>query len=482
MSLFASVSFREILQHPFFESLGWTLLHSLWQGTGVAVVLWIVLIALRRASANVRYLASCAALLLLLVMPVITLAFLAPRESSADAVLVSDVGGISERVENINRARVVESTISHSVPSVQISADPPFPISESATVDSPTATVPALDESLVVRTERLLRPWVPGVTMLWCCGVVLMSMRLCVAWLQVERLKNTAVPTADGSKLQLLDNLSERLGVNRAVRLLESSLVEVPTVIGWLKPVILLPIATVNSLTVSQLEAILAHELAHIRRADYVVNLLQSAIETLLFYHPAVWWISSSIRQEREHCCDDLAASISGDKAGYVAALVRMEELRSVSRAVALAARGGNLLVRVRRLLRPPAPDRLSHWWLTGMMTSLIVVSLIALPLRAKLKAESIVAEASTLKNDKKSRKSESRKNEARLAIVEGLDNITPAQIADRIEEAWKRYESIEYEATIEETRNTTAFSGDAKPTLVDGTGKTAGLHRRRRH
>jgi len=304
-------------------------------------------------------LASCAALLLLLVMPVITLAFLAPRESSADAVLVSDVGGISERrMENINRPPVVESTMSHSIPSVP----------------------------------------------------------------------------------------------------------------------------TVNSLTVSQLEAILAHELAHIRRADFVVNLLQSAIETLLFYHPAVWWISSSIRQEREHCCDDLAASISGDKAGYVAALVRMEELRSVSRAVALAARGGNLLVRVRRLLRPPAPDRLSHWWLTGMMTSLIVVSLIALPLRAKLKAESIVAEASTLKNDKKSRKSESRKNEARLAIVEGLDNITPAQIADRIEEAWKRYESIEYEATIEETRNTTAFSGDAKPTLVDGTGKTAGLHRRRRH
>ena len=122
----------------------------------------------------------------------------------------------------------------------------------------------------------------------------------------------------------MLHALSARLGVKQVVRLLESSLVEVPTVIGWLKPVILLPIATVNSLTVSQLEAILAHELAHIRRADYVVNVLQSVIETLLFYHPAVWWISSVVRQEREHCCDDLAASISGDKAGYVTALVRI--------------------------------------------------------------------------------------------------------------------------------------------------------------
>ena len=325
MSLFASVSFYEILQHPFVESLGWTLLHSLWQGAVVAVVLGILLIFLTRSPPSVRYWAACIGLLVLLAMPLTTLAFLASHESTAALATAGVVVEAPQRPVEGVKSPVSSAVVTSSLASVQMDTAPSLPVAEPAIQESSSVAIPpAQQESFIIRCERRLRPWLPGVAMLWCCGVVLLSVRLFVAWFCVERLKNGAVQTGDNSKLKMLHALSARLGVKQVVRLLESSLVEVPTVIGWLKPVILLPIATVNSLTVSQLEAILAHELAHIRRADYVVNVLQSVIETLLFYHPAVWWISSVVRQEREHCCDDLAASISGDKAGYVTALVRI--------------------------------------------------------------------------------------------------------------------------------------------------------------
>ena len=115
--------------------------------------------------------------------------------------------------------------------------------------------------------------------------------------------------------------LAARLGIRRPVRLLESARVQVPVVIGALRPVLLLPASALTGLAPAQVEAVLAHELAHIRRHDYPVNLLQSAAETLLFYHPGVWWLSARIRAEREHCCDDIAVRVCGDAVGYAEAL-----------------------------------------------------------------------------------------------------------------------------------------------------------------
>ena len=139
--------------------------------------------------------------------------------------------------------------------------------------------------------------------------------------------------------------------MNRPLRLLRTACVEVPTVIGWLRPVILLPAACLTGLTPAQLESIIAHELAHIRRHDYLINLLQSAVETLLFYHPAVWWVSRRIREERENCCDDLVVEVCGDRVGYARALATLEELRPASAQLALAAGGAPLLQRIRRVL-----------------------------------------------------------------------------------------------------------------------------------
>src|SRR5262249_6671834 len=133
----------------------------------------------------------------------------------------------------------------------------------------------------------------------------------------------------------------------------------------------LLPIASIAALSPAQVEAILAHELAHIRRHDYAVNLLQTLVETLLFYHPAVWWLSARIRTEREHCCDDVAIAMCGDPVGYAKALAELEVFRSTAGTLAMAASGGSLIDRVRRILRMPVTDepRSASWAATLALT-----------------------------------------------------------------------------------------------------------------
>jgi hypothetical protein len=143
------------------------------------------------------------------------------------------------------------------------------------------------------------------------------------------------------------------LHIRRSVELFESAITRVPVVVGHFRPAILLPVSALTGLTADQLEAILAHELAHIRRYDYLVNLLQTLMETLLFYHPAVWWISRKIRIERENCCDDLAVAVCGNRLTYAQALLTMETLRQPQLKFALAASGGSLLDRIRRLIDP---------------------------------------------------------------------------------------------------------------------------------
>jgi type II secretory pathway component GspD/PulD (secretin) len=158
--------------------------------------------------------------------------------------------------------------------------------------------------------------------------------------------------------------------------------VEVPTVIGWLRPVILLPAGCLLGLSAAQLEAILAHELAHIRRHDYLVNLLQNVVETLLFYHPAVWWVSRRIREERENCCDDLAVEICGDRVTYARALATLEELRHAPGQLALAAAGAPLLQRIRRLAGKSGARASRPGWPLAGIVALLIVFAVAMGLR----------------------------------------------------------------------------------------------------
>jgi GWxTD domain-containing protein len=162
----------------------------------------------------------------------------------------------------------------------------------------------------------------------------------------------TIATQAASPELQLVfHELKHRLGITRVVMLANSALVQVPTVIGWLRPVILVPVGCLTGLAPVQIEAILAHELAHIQRHDYLIGVLQSFVEAVLFYHPAVWWVSKQVRRERENCCDDLAVRTSGDSFAYAKALSVLEEHRSFYPEVSLGANGGALMMRIRRLL-----------------------------------------------------------------------------------------------------------------------------------
>jgi WD40 repeat protein len=175
-----------------------------------------------------------------------------------------------------------------------------------------------------------------------------------MGWLTLRRLKRIGVSPASEAVQALLARVSQRLGLRRTVRVLASSLAQVPLVVGYLRPVILLPVSLLTNIPATQLEAILAHELAYIRRHDFVVNLLQVLVETLFFYHPAVWWLSRRIRVEREHCCDDLVVRVMDNPREYGRALIAVEELRGRSSVLSLGASDGSLLERIRRISGQP--------------------------------------------------------------------------------------------------------------------------------
>ena len=252
-----------------------------------------------------------------------------------------------------------------------------------APLDEGLAPAPAATTLREQAAERLaaLMPWL---TFAWLAGVAALALRLAGGWLLVLRLRRSAMPVA-GHLEEILARVSKRLRVERAVRLCRSALVEAPAVVGHLRPIILIPAVAITGLTAEQLEAVLAHELAHVRRYDYLVNLLQTAVETLLFYHPAVWWLSHRLRAEREHACDDAAVeAMAGNVILYARALAALETLRERQArpaSLALAATGGSLMKRIQRLVRlnqkqPAAPGTRSPLVAAALLAVLVCTAL----------------------------------------------------------------------------------------------------------
>jgi len=185
---------------------------------------------------------------------------------------------------------------------------------------------------------------------LWFAGVVLLSLRSAGGILLVERLRRKETILVTEELLELCMALQRRMGLTRAVRYCESLHLDAPAVAGWIRPVVLLPVSALSGLTSVQLEAVIAHELAHIGRYDAFVNLFQIGIETLLFYHPGVWWLGKRVRIEREHCCDDAAVALCGSPVTYANALTRMAECKTAPE-LAMAANRSPLVERIARLL-----------------------------------------------------------------------------------------------------------------------------------
>jgi beta-lactamase regulating signal transducer with metallopeptidase domain len=220
--------------------------------------------------------------------------------------------------------------------------------------------VPSRPAVAMFPVERAL----PVAVIVWMIGVVLLSGRIAWACLGIARLKR-ATREIDETVSARARAFTLRLGITRSVSILESTVVRVPTMLGYMRPIILLPAAVITGLPAPHLDAVIVHELAHVRRHDYLVNALQAIIETLLFYHPAVWWCSRQIRIEREHCCDDVVVDVLGDRVAYAAALVELEELRGLQPILSLNATGGRLIDRVRRVLELlPVREGYSMTWM----------------------------------------------------------------------------------------------------------------------
>ena len=311
--------------NPWMQATGWTLIHFVWQGGLLALATAVGLRLCRRRSSEARYAIACAGLTAMLAAPVVTTAFFRTPDSalvSRGSVLAAVPG--SEAVVTVPRGSTDE-------------------------VSSPANAAP----TGAIRLDAVL----PVVVWGWLAGVTALLARFAGGCWRVHRLRAAALAETVSQWQSASERLAVRLRLDVPFRVVESGLVEAPGVVGWIRPVILLPVAILANLTPVQIEAILAHELAHIRRRDYAVNLLQTVAETLLFYHPAVWWVSARVREEREHCCDDAAVEVVGEPAAYAQALAELASWRSGETALAVGATGGSLLARIRRLLHEPDDD-----------------------------------------------------------------------------------------------------------------------------
>ena len=283
--------------------VGWVFLHFLWEGVAIAGALGLALIALRSRSSNTRYAACLVAMGAMLAAPIATFVVLSGAFLPHAAL---DVGPAGVALSPANRVELLA----------------------------------------------------PLFALFWVVGALLQQARMLLTWLRVQRLRRRGARLAPNAWQEALDSMRAALGVRVPVRLLESASVRVPTVVGWVSPVVLVPASAFLRLAPEQLRMVLAHELAHIRRHDYLVNLVQVAVEALFFFHPAIWWLSHRLRAEREYCCDDLAVGLSGDPLGYARALERLESLRCGDSRLVLASTGGNLMKRIQRLIRPEIPPR----------------------------------------------------------------------------------------------------------------------------
>ncbi|HSC28442.1 MAG TPA: M56 family metallopeptidase [Vicinamibacterales bacterium] len=345
-----------LFAHPVAYAVAWALVQFIWQGAAVGLFTALALAVLRRSAPDVRYVVATIGLALMATMPVVT------------AVQTG------RTAPSVNAARVVYTGLR-----AQNSVLPPTETQRAVPADwSDQRAVPA-----VTAEARRVDGWLPVFLALWMTGVAILTLRLMSGWLWVQRIRSRGT-AASGALQEMAARLARRLHIRRRVSFLQSTVVDVPTVIGWLRPVVLVPAGALAGLSPRQLEVILAHELAHIRRHDYLVNLLQTLVETLLFYHPAVWWLSRRIRAERENCCDDLAVSLCGDPVAYACALADLEQLRGSPDRFAIAATDGSLLLRVRRLLGAPSHAGREPGWLAGTAAVLLMTVLAAGAVRSE--------------------------------------------------------------------------------------------------
>ena len=329
--------------NAFIAMLGATLVHFLWQGLLIGCATAVVLALLRNSRAEYRYLVACTALLACLAWPALGLV---ERLGNGAAAPGEGAGMMQFAVRNM-------------VGNGQL-----------------------IDLGAAVRS----------IVSVWALCAAVLSVRMALGLLWIERTvqRNDGRHDPVQARWQArLSQMAQAFGITRQVRLRIVEVLASPVTAGWWRPVVLVPAALAARMPPDLLEALLAHELAHVRRHDYLVNLLQNVIETLLFYHPAVWWLSNRIRAERELIADDFAARQLGEPRRLALALSELERLQFSTHHLAQAANGGNLMDRIKHLMRP-APQALN--WKAAIPMLGLALACVA------IYAEATAAEATTAK------------------------------------------------------------------------------------
>ncbi|MEX0717068.1 MAG: M56 family metallopeptidase [Planctomycetaceae bacterium] len=334
------------LEHPLAQRLAITLAHSLWQGALVAATLLVVvrLFDLRRPAQ--RYAATLVAFLMLAVSPLATFCIVAVPVDRAAA---------------FEAAPLPRTALRRDMRTATIEIDRAFVESVGFSSSAPRA----MNNVTLANARALFATLQPWLLLAWCGGVLILGARLLGGFLFLRRMTADAVDAPE-RLARLAARLGARLGLRRIPPLRLSPRAGDALAAGFFRPVVLLPISWATAMPADVLEAVLAHELAHIRRYDLWVNLAQRIVETLLFHHPAVWWLSRRLRRERELCCDETAVRLTGQPVGYARALEHVARWRVDSLGPVLATRMGGtkmaLFDRVRHVLKRESGDRRSMW------------------------------------------------------------------------------------------------------------------------
>lgn len=305
-------SFFNLFSDALVSSFGWMLVHSLWQGALLVLITSIILHLFRKSPAAIRYNVGILALSAQVISSIVT--FLYYYYNSTPKVLSTAFKNTAHNV-----------------------------------ADWKTLTY---ELSLTSKVQLWLTAHIQELVICWLIGAAVLIVRFLGGWIYTEYLRHNARLVMNKEWRARFGVLTAKLKVYQSIELKESSKILTPMVIGTLQPVVLIPIGLLLGFPTAQIEAILAHELAHIRRHDYLVNMLQSFVEVVFFFHPALWWLSERVRVEREHCCDDLAIEACGDRLSLAHALVGIAEFKTNhSLAMAFASKKPLLLQRVKRVL-----------------------------------------------------------------------------------------------------------------------------------
>ena len=319
---------QEIISEQLVHALGWTLIHSLWQGALIGLLIAVAMIFLQKHTARLRYFIYSMSLILFAGLAVVTFfssyfAYVPDRQEE------TTTAGINHLVTFQGEGHLVNS------------------------VDNEGFLTQAYLEAF----SSYCRENMPLIVMIWLMGMLISMLRFLGGYALVRRYRTHRVKETSDDWQRRFRMLVRQVRVNKSVRLLESALVKVPMAIGYLKPVVLVPLGAFSAVPPEQMEAILVHELAHIYRRDYLVNMLQSLLEAIFFYHPVVWWLSGNIRNERENICDDIAITITGNTMEFAKALTNIQEMNLSAPGLAAGLSGKNknrLLYRIRRLAHKP--------------------------------------------------------------------------------------------------------------------------------